>query len=80
MSSTSLPEEAAGGAAVDDPVLDVGLGREVLGRLYRLEQGLGGEGGGQVGSVGGNHDQGEEVEHTNLKKINWSYLELTGAN
>ena len=56
MSSTSLPEEAAGGAAVDDPVLDVGLGREVLGRLYRLEQGLGGEGGGQVGSVGGDHD------------------------
>ena len=69
MSSTSLPEEAAGGAAVDDPVLDVGLGREVLGRLYRLEQGLGGEGGGQVGGVGGDHDQGEEVEYTNLKEV-----------
>ena len=69
MCSTSLPEEAAGGAAVDDPVLDVGLGREVLGRLYRLEQGLGGEGGGQVGSVGGDHDQREEVEHANLKKF-----------
>ena len=69
MSSTSLPEEAAGGAAVDDPVLDVGLGREVLSRLYRLEQGLGGEGGGQVGSVGGNHDQREEVEYTNLKEV-----------
>ncbi len=33
------------------------------GTYWRLKP-LGGEGGGEVGGVGGHHDEGEEVPHT----------------
>ena len=56
-------EKVGGGSTTHAAVLDLDLVGEVLHLLDGRVQVLGGEGGGQVGRVGGDHDQGEEVPH-----------------
>ena len=53
-------EEGHAGAAEDGAVLDLGLAREVVGRLDVHRHPLDGEKGGQVGGVGRDDDESEE--------------------
>ena len=61
--SHTHPEECPRGSRLQAAVLDLGLLGEVLGRLDGGLHPLDGEEGGQVGGVGGDHDQGEEPPH-----------------
>ena len=56
-------EEAVGGAAAVGAVLDLGLLGQVLGRVDGRGHLGAGEEGGEVSSVGGDHDEGEEPPH-----------------
>ena len=59
----SHPKESPGGAGLETAVLDLGLLGEVLGGLYRSLHALNGKEGCKVGSVGADHDEGEEPPH-----------------
>ena len=63
MEKSYYPEECPRGSRLQAAVLDLGLLGEVLGRLDGGLHPLDGEEGGQVGGVGGDHDQGEEPPH-----------------
>lgn len=56
-------EEGRGGSAEQRAVLDLGLLRQVLSALDGGSHAFHGEEGGEVGGVGGRHDEGEEPPH-----------------
>ena len=56
-------KESSGRAGLETAVLDLGLLGQVLGRLDGRLHPLHGEEGGEVGGVGGDHDEGEEPPH-----------------
>lgn len=58
--SIIIPEEVPSGAAVEGTVLDLSLFGQVLGRLNRRLHAFHGKEGGEVGSVGRDHDESEE--------------------
>ena len=56
-------EERERGSALDRAVQDLGLLREIVGRLNGRDHALDGEKGGEVGGVGRDDDKGEEPPH-----------------
>ena len=61
------PKEGSRGSRLEAAILDLGLLGEVLGRLDVRLHPLHSEEGGQVGRIGGDHDQGEEEPHPSGK-------------